>query len=169
MSRGGSPSVISDAGPLIGLARIGRLEILPRLFARVLIPTSVETELDMSAPRPSSLALRAASTAGWLRAMPVQGVASRVMAALDQGEAEAIALAKDESLPLLIDERRGRIVARSEGVKVFGTGALLVSAKEHRLIPNVGAELSSLIRAGYRISQKLQAEILRLAGETGSD
>lgn len=37
--------VVSDASPLVALARVSRLEILEQLFGRVLIPDEVHAEL----------------------------------------------------------------------------------------------------------------------------
>jgi len=64
-----------------------------------------------------------------------------------------------------IDELCGRTAARAEGVRLFGTGALLVKAKEKHLISSVRTELDALQEAGYRLSKALRAEIMRLAGE----
>ncbi len=53
--------IVADAGPLIGLAKIGRLELLRRLFSRVMIPEAVQTELRLKSSRPGAIALTAAS------------------------------------------------------------------------------------------------------------
>jgi predicted nucleic acid-binding protein len=37
--------VVSNASPLINLARIGQLSLLPRIFSRVLIPEAVWQEV----------------------------------------------------------------------------------------------------------------------------
>ena len=41
-------SVVADAGPLIGLARIGRLNLLRKLFGTIAIPPHVFHELKLS-------------------------------------------------------------------------------------------------------------------------
>jgi predicted nucleic acid-binding protein len=40
--------VVSDASPLIALARIECLELLPKLYGRVLIPTEVYVEVAVA-------------------------------------------------------------------------------------------------------------------------
>jgi hypothetical protein len=40
--------VVCNSGPLIGLAGIGQLELLARLYSRVLIPEAVRLELSGS-------------------------------------------------------------------------------------------------------------------------
>jgi predicted nucleic acid-binding protein len=40
--------VVSDTSPVLNLARIGRLELLPLLYRQVLIPSAVYQELTRS-------------------------------------------------------------------------------------------------------------------------
>jgi len=160
--------VVADAGPLIGLARIGRLELLRHLFRHVLIPDSVAVELCMGSGLPGATALAAAKDKGWLKILPVTDVPAHLSAAVDRGEAEAIVLAKRKAAPLLIDESSGRTAARSEGVIVFGTGAVLIRAKEAGLILDVRHDMDALLQARYRMSNALRTKILQLAGEASS-
>jgi predicted nucleic acid-binding protein len=162
-----SELVVSDAGPLIGLATIGGLIWLRRLFRSVLIPEAVATELCLDSRMPGAVALAAARDQGWLKVVPVADVPVRLLSTVDRGEAEAIVLAGQKAAPLLIDESRGRIAARSEGVRIFGSGAVLLRAKEMGLIREVRPRLDALTRAQYRLSEPLRCEILRLAGESG--
>lgn len=165
MKRKGSGVVVADAGPLIGLTRTGKVELLRCLFGRVLVPPAVESELSIGQSRPGSQTLAAAMECGWLTVSPVAQIPPHLSAVLDRGEAEAIILAKRESVSLLIDESRGRAAARYEGVSVFGTGAVLLRAKEEKFISDVRAELEALRNVGYRISDSLCGEIMKLAGE----
>jgi predicted nucleic acid-binding protein len=114
---------------------------------------------------PGARALAAARDQGWLQVVRVVDVPARLLAAVDRGEAEAIVLAKQKRAPLLIDESRGRIAAASESVRVFGSGVVLIRAKEQGLIHEVGPALDALSKAKYRLSYALRREILRLAGE----
>ena len=109
--------------------------------------------------------LATALDAGWLKTVATDPPAKRLLRTLDQGEAEAITLAARDHLPLLIDEARGRIAARKEGIRFFGTGALLIQAKRQKLIPEVKPVLDQMKDSGYRISASLRQEILKRAGE----
>jgi predicted nucleic acid-binding protein len=67
------------------------------------------------------------------------------MRRVDTGEAEALTLA--EELPasvVLLDEHRGRSLARSLGINVIGTVGILVEAQRRALITDAGALLRRL-------------------------
>lgn len=163
-----SPSdrvVVADTGPLVALSRIGRLGLLPDVLSQVIVPQPVLEELQLAVPRPGVEALReAASAAAWLLAKAAPPFVTG--SGLGRGEAAAIALACELDLPLLIDDARGRAVARSRNVTVFGTGRILLAAKKHSLIASVGEILRELTAAGYRLSPELQKLLRALAGET---
>jgi len=158
--------VVADAGPLIGLARIDRLDLLRRLFRQVIIPEAVAAELCMDSALSGAKVLSAASRQGWLKTVSVSGVRPELLAVVDRGEAEAITFAERKGALLLIDEATGRTAAVRCGVRVFGTGAVLIRAKETGLITEVRSDLNALLAARYRISLPLRKRILRLAGET---
>jgi predicted nucleic acid-binding protein len=113
--------VVADAGPLIGLARIDRLDLLHALYGTVAIPTSVLSELRVSADRPGSRALTAVLAEGAIAprslAAGCESELARLSRVLDAGDASAILLAEQlQARFLLIDERWGRQVARVRGL-----------------------------------------------------
>jgi predicted nucleic acid-binding protein len=158
--------VVADAGPLIGLARTGLLDLLPQLYGKVLIPAPVLAELQVSEKRPGSQALLAAIEDGWLAAVSAAEGEEPLSLALGAGEAGAIFLAG--RIPcrfLLLDERRGRAVAKARGLRVVGTGGVLITAKQRGLLDRVSDALDRLAEGGYRLAPGLREQILRLAGE----
>jgi predicted nucleic acid-binding protein len=87
---------------------------------------------------------------------------------LDAGEAAAILLAQETACRfLLIDERRGRAIARRRGIPVVGVAGVLLAAKRRGLPASVEPVLTALAHGGYRLSDALVLEVLRLAGEAG--
>ena len=162
-----STNVVADAGPLIGLARIGHLPLLRQLYQKILISTGVLRELRLDSRRPGSRSLRIAVDEGWLWESPIQAGNSPDTTTLDTGEAEAITLAREQAARfLLIDELKGRRVARRLGVPVVGTGGVLLAAKKRGLIAEIHSLLHDLASSGYRLSTGLRAELLRLADES---
>lgn len=160
--------VIADAGPLIGLARAGLLHLVRQVYRRVVVPPAVLAELKKDEDRPGARVLRQAMDAGWMRREGVRRSRELTLLEirLDRGEAEAILLAMQRPHRfLLMDERRGRSVARSKGVRVVGTGGVLIAAKKRGFIDTVTPSLERLVSAGYRLAPALREEIRHLAGE----
>jgi predicted nucleic acid-binding protein len=128
------PAVVADTGPLRYLVLIEAIDILPRLFGRVLIPEIVGAELS----RPSTpLPVRAwlAAAPAWLErraAPPAPGILPPQLGA---GERAAIGLAQaiGDAL-LLIDDRAGIEAARARGVRATGTLGILVQAARSGLV-----------------------------------
>lgn len=166
MKTGRHQLIIADTGPLIVLAVIGQLPLLRQLFKQALIPEAVRDELCIKSLRPGAVALAAALQAGWLKTVVSDPPPKRLLHTLDRGEAEAITLARTVNLPLLIDETRGRTAARREGVRIFGTGSLLLQAKRKKQISLVEPILNRMQDTGYRISESLRNEVLKRAGES---
>lgn len=57
-------TIVADAGPLIGLARIDHMSILKSLYGTVVVPEPVLSELCAQSDRPGSRALSAALAEG---------------------------------------------------------------------------------------------------------
>ena len=118
--------VVADTSPVNYLVLIGQIEILPRLYKRILIPPAVLDELKHPlAPEP--VRNWAAQPPGWLEVLTPIGRVD--IAQLDLGESEAIALATEMHIDvLLIDEQAGRQEAIRRGLKVAGTLSVLDEA-----------------------------------------
>jgi predicted nucleic acid-binding protein len=162
-----SSLIVADAGPLIGLGRVGLLPLLRDLYTSVLIPSRVLKELRISSEMPGARALSAALQEGWLVHLAVDPTPElkKLLEMLDPGEAEAILLARQRTTPILIDERHGRAVARDLGLSVVGTGSVLLQAKEKGFLDRVDAAIERLTDAGYRLSPELKQQLLEQAGE----
>ena len=164
--------VVADAGPLIALARIDRLSLLITRYGAVAVPEAVLAELCVDADRPGSRVLSAALAKGDIQPRPLapggEADMARLSLLLDAGESAAILLAEQTGCRfLLIDERRGREIARRRGIPVVGLAGVLLAAKRSGLLEAVGPVLADLSRQGYRLSDALVTEVLHLAGETG--
>lgn len=147
-------SVVTDSTCLIGLERIGQLDILPTLFEPILIPPEVQREFGMSLP--------------WLT---VETPADHALVAalkmlVDDGEAEAIALAHERGLRIILDDRRARSVGKRLGVALIGTVGVLVRAKRSGIIPSLKSLLDELETHKFYISEALKTEALRLVNES---
>jgi uncharacterized protein len=146
---------VVDASALIVLEKIGQLELLPALYAPVLAPPVVVQEFGTAPPWLIVVAPTALSP---LEADVLRPVAGR-------GEAEAIALARERSVAVVLDDRQARGVARRLGVPLLGTVGVLLRAKRAALVPAVAPLLEALDAAGFRLGPAVRVEALRLAGE----
>lgn len=146
-------AVVCDSSCLIALERIGHLDLLPALFDPLQAPPAVHQEFGAS-PH-------------WLR---VERPADRALVTalgllMGPGEAEAVALAAERELPIILDDRQARAVARKLELNILGTAAVLIRAKKQGLIKAVAPLLDALAEHEFRLSEALRQEALRLAGE----
>jgi predicted nucleic acid-binding protein len=86
---------------------------------------------------------------------------------VDQGEAEAIELAKElHADRLLIDERKGRKLAADEGVPVIGLLGIVLLAKRKGLVPSARQLMAALRSdAGVYLADDLLDKALGSVGE----
>jgi predicted nucleic acid-binding protein len=161
--------IVADAGPLIALARIERLGLLPSLFGDVFVPEAVYEECIRIPGKPGATGIREAVEVGDLT-VRVPAEAVRVPPALGNGEGQAILLALELELecPVLLDDKLARGYARRAGVTVIGTGGVLLAAKSKSLIAAVAPLLDELTDAGYHFCEELANRIRELAGEARS-
>ena len=147
--------VISDTSCLITLTRIGELDLLCRLYQHVWVTPEVAREYGGGLPE-------------WIGIKETKDKIQqrRLETILDIGEASAIALALE--LPdsfVIIDEQKGRQVAREHNIPVIGLLGILIDSKNQGFIPSVKPKLEQLRKCGFRFSVKLEKTILDLAGE----
>lgn len=160
-------TIESNASPLIGLARIDRLDLLRELYGELVIPQAVCQEVVVrGAGQPGAELIKAAS---WIKEMQVanRALVQGLSQELDSGEAEAIVLALEvEAEVLLMDERLGRETARHLGLRYIGLIGVLLEAKHRGLVVRVEPLLKALrTQAGFRIRDELYQRILEDEGE----
>lgn len=161
--------VISDTSPITNLIKIGRLNILHDLFGKVVVPEEVNRELLNWKKLGADISTY--QNAPWIELAKVKVTEYQLRAHLsinlDDGEADAIALAFALKADfLLIDERRGRKIARSMGIKAVGLIGVLLEAKNNGVIEEVLPILESLrTKAGFWISEDLFNQVKLRARE----
>ena len=158
-------TIVGDSSPLIALAIIGQLELLPKLYQRVMVPTMVWEEVTVhGAGLPGALAV---SQLAWLEIQaPTPELLQPLEILVDRGEAQVIALAL--SMPgstVLLDDAQTRRVAERFGVIRIGTLGILRRAKKAGLIRAIKPYLIQLQDNGIYICKKLIDAVLRDVGE----
>ena len=147
--------VVSDASPLIVLAKAQLLDITPKLFERVLIPEEVMTEIQ-SGPSEDPLR-RALSNCDWMLAVRLDSpLPADQVPRLGRGEAAVLEYAGTHgNVPVLVDDRQARRRAESLGLKVYGTLSLIAMATTQGHIESFSAAVQQLRDAGLYVSDEV--------------
>ncbi len=156
--------VVSNNSPLVGLLGINLLSLLRDLYTEVWIPRKVEKEFLRKDPIVRREALE---NAPWIKTVDLTDPrTAAVHAELDEGEAEALALANEHDARLvLLDEKKGRQKAKQIGLTAMGIVGVLQEAKEEGLIDAIKPLLIRLQDNGIHLSESLINNALQDAGE----
>lgn len=159
--------IVSDTSPINNLAAINHLHLLHQLYGTVLIPEAVYRELtDPNFPVAGATEVQ---TFDWIQTRTVSDrtLVEALSNELDVGEVEAIALAVEiQADQVLIDERRGRLVATRLNLRCTGILGILVEAKSQGLIAEVKPLLDALVNeAGFWVAEPLRNSVLQLVNE----
>jgi len=150
--------IISDSTTIITLLNIGRLDVLSNIFSLVYIPQKVYEEIVID----EKIVLDKDF-------FVVKGVGDKklyklLLKSLDAGESEAIVLAKEMGLSLIIDEKKGRKIATNFGINIFGFVGLLILNYKNGLLSREDT-LDVFYQAkeqGFRVGMRLESEFLGL-------
>ena len=151
--------VVSDTTAITTLLKAGQVCLLRELFEKVFVPQAVWAELmAFHSELPDFVELRA-----------VSNVSQRLPGTetLGRGEAEALLLAKELNVRLLVtDDRKARLAARRLNIGCIGLVGLVVQAKRAGKISSVRDLLETIeTKGGLYLSDAVIAEALRLADE----
>lgn len=161
--------VVSDTTPILSLLKAGRLELLEKLYRTVVVPEAVYSELT------SNIAYKEEKEeiekCPFLCVEKIHNVESvrilRDVTGLDAGESESLVLYEEKKADLLlIDEHKGRSVARKMAVEHIGTiGILMLAFDESLLTKDEVLELLKVLLAfDIRLSRKLCNKVLHYVG-----
>jgi len=160
---------VSDTSPILGLAVISQLALLREQFGEIYIPLAVLEELKTETNFRGVPAVQEALQDGWVVSREVQNkpLVKSLSVELNQGESEAIALATDLGVKIIVmDERLGRDRARNLGLQTIGVLGVLLTAKKHGRLASLKDSMTALRNEiGFFISDELYQQILKQAGE----
>ena len=159
--------VVIDSSPLIGLALVGGLDWLPKLFGQVFLPETVKQEVLPGKDAPGENAIDQAIDEGWVTVWP-DPISPQLDIDLDAGETDCIniGLTNPDQVLLIMDERAGRAVAKEKGLRGIGTAAIIGLAKKHGLIPSARAVFEVLHSSDFRISAAVINQVLISVNES---
>lgn len=129
-------NVISNTTPIIALASIDKLELLPEIFKEITISEAVRDEIGAG----GRIKVPPVEAIEWIKIEKnITDIKERLLLGLDDGEKQTILMGMvtndvDNECLLLIDERKGRKIATSRGLRIKGTLGILAEAKRRGLI-----------------------------------
>jgi predicted nucleic acid-binding protein len=162
--------VIADTGPVNYLVLIGNIDLLPALFDKVILPSAVQAELT-DADAPLSVRNWIADPPAWLHVheTPCRQSDQASVEGLDEGDAAAIALAILLGADLLLmDDRKGVMVARGRGLRVTGTLGVLDLAAQRGLV-NFAQAVNRLRGTTFRIPEALLDSLVEKHAQRGEN
>lgn len=158
--------IVADTGSLIALSTLELLSELPPLFKTVYVPNAVIEEA-LHKDKPGATGIAKALDNRWIQSITVTQTPTLKQLALllDAGESEALSLAKELGAIALIDEHKGRRVAKAHNIPVTGTAAVLIAMKKSGAVNNIKPLLDVLATSGYRLSPQLIEKVLITCNE----
>ena len=158
--------IISDTSCITNLFQINALEILPKLFGKIIIPEAVFNELLAFHKNTFTIQL-SANKIEVLKVTDADSLQKAKFYELDLGETEALALALQlKNIALIIDEKAGKRAAEKLGIETVGLLGVLLLAKQNNHIQSVKFLLDDLrLKTTFHFSDFLYNKIIQLADE----
>lgn len=163
--------VVVDSSVLIALSSISRLDWLCKRFPEgINIPEAVWREVVLqSKERSGAVDVREAK---WIAVKQVldRDYVRVLKTGLDDGEAEAIALARElQASVLMLDDKAARTMAQQLGFRVLGTIGFLLWAYEEGPVKDMQIELDRLRNdGGFYVSQDVISKIMKSVDKKAS-
>jgi len=158
--------IISDSTALIILAKTKHLNLLSNFIETLYIPLAVKEEISYkndgvkeSIEKADFIQVKSITNQNILKDMQSTN--------LDRGEIEAITLALETGLDLIIDEKAGRNYAQSKNIKIIGLLGVLKINLLNGFIDYVGLLyiLEEFKEIGFRVHPRLEKSFLESLGD----
>jgi predicted nucleic acid-binding protein len=166
-------TVVSNATPLIYLAKIGKIELLRKVFGEVIIPEEVRVEVvdkGKLLDQRDAYIVENAIRDGWLKVLRTETL--RIPIELEAGEVAVLSLAKKHEIKeVLMDEVSARTAAKLMGLTPRGTLYVLLKALELKdfNLNDFLDTLSELVKHGFRLKEEVYLEAVKKAREIAKE
>lgn len=158
--------IVSDASPLIALAKLDSLDLLLSCFSKIHIPEAVYFEATYDKRRTDAKRIDAFVKQHVVVHENKENNAYALFRnVLDEGESQALSLASELESAVLIDERLGRQIAKRHSIPVIGIMGVLLQAKLNGQISVIQPLIARLLENDYRLSSQVIELVLTKAGE----
>ena len=147
--------IISDTSCFIILSKIGELNLLQNVYGEVATTVDIINEYGDDLP-------------AWVKVTEVNDKQRQALLEMqvDKGESSAIALALETSnSTLILDDYKARKIADQLHIPFTGTIGIIIKAKRLGFIPLVKPILERMKKFDFRISDEIEIQALKEAGE----
>ena len=155
--------VVSDTGPLISLKKItGGYAFIRKIYDQIIVSPSVLEEVAYGYKNHEAyLATHQVGDLIFVKEPNTAFLELPDLARLHQGETEALQLASELKLPLLIEEKTGREIAYKAGIAISGIAGQILKAVHLKLLSAKAAKTMLLeMLMMHRISKKLYEQLI---------
>ena len=166
--------IVSNATPLIYLAKTDNLNLLKAIANQVYIPEAVFQEVVIEGKRlgeKDAYRVEKCINQEWLRVKEVKNLLSFDFP-LHYGELEVISLAGQEGIKkVLIDDAKARSVADLAGLKPVGTLWVILQAVKNRMMDfdEFLSTLESIIHSGFYLKDEVYITVIRKARQLSEE
>jgi len=160
--------IVSDATPLIYLAKIKKLDLLKSLYNKIIISHQVKIEIvdeGKKIKEPDAFLIGKEIDEGFIKVKKVKRLIKTTLK-LELGELSTLSLAKELKInEVLIDETLGRTAAKLAGLVPKGTlYVLLKNLKSKKITFNDFLSiLNELIESGFRLKEDIYLKVIEEA------
>lgn len=161
-------NIISDATPLIYLAKIEKISLIKSLYNTIIISSEIKNEIVDEGKRlkeKDAFLIEKEIKDGFIEVIKVSNYIKPVFK-IDKGELSILSLAKELSIKdVLIDEKLARIAAKVEGLTPRGTLFVILKNLKLKLInfDDFLRILNSLLEAGFRLKEEVYLKAIEEA------
>jgi predicted nucleic acid-binding protein len=153
--------VVTDTSPINYLVLIGEVDVLERIYGRVILPAAVLEELS-SPSTPDKVGVWLANRPAWLEVSSFSPGEDSSLNHLDRGERNAIALAQHVGATrLIVDDDAARREAEKRGIPAIGVLGILVESARRGLL-SLPVALASLRETSFYVSDELVEKLLAM-------
>ncbi|WP_069471598.1 hypothetical protein [Candidatus Marithrix sp. Canyon 246] len=151
--------IVVDSSTLITLLDTDNFNLLFKFFDEIIITNEVYKEVTNKSKHKLTIDTYIKHAKIFSQSITYDEFYEILIKRLDRGESESIVLAKKLQLPLLIDEKKGRSVAKSLGIGIVGLiGILLKLIESNKITKNKAIEIIKEVEANkFRLSDNLKA------------
>lgn len=148
-------TIISDTSCFIILTNINELDILHKVYQKILTTQEIAIEYGEALPE-------------WVEIVTVKDKYRQQLLEMqiDKGESSAIALALETpDSTVILDDYKARKIAQQLGIIYTGTIGVIIKAKLKEIIPSIKPLLEKIKQTDFRLSSEIELLALKEAKE----